>query len=421
MVKPAELNVEDKRQDLKPQEKASAESSIYLGKLFSIAVRLHFSIVIIGALIVVSLARGLLPEWHPQWTPLSIWSTATVAGMLFFASLIAHEFSHALVAKRFGIGTEHITLFLFGAMAAIEREPQTPKQELLIAAAGPAMSLGLALLFSGVVLVSDPNFFSTDIGTLDLTESLSNLSYLGTVAFWLACINAMLGLFNLLPGFPMDGGRILRALIWWTSSDLAKATRVAARGGIAVGWLLILYGAVLVLNQQLMNGLWTAAIGYFISQLAGKSAEQFLRNRILLQTTVADIMRTRFERAAADLELDTFVEDYLLRSAQRVWPVTKNGVDVGYISLDDIPAAADRASQGYQRVADCMKALKSSDILKPTTSGVKALHLLADQRLPVPILDDGDTPTIVGLLHQNDVLRWIAQHPNLADTLDTPN
>ena len=396
----------------------SSGEGLPLGKVFSIQLRLHVSVVIIGSLIVAGLARGVLPQWHPDWSTLLIWSAAIVSGGLFFVSLLAHELAHALTARRYGIQTKHITLFLFGAMAAIEREPQTPKQEVLIAAAGPAMSLSLAILFISIANMSDPVFFSANIPTVQLEESISNLSYLGTIAFWLASINAMLGVFNLIPGFPMDGGRILRALLWWKSSNLSSATRTAARGGVIFGWTLIGYGALLVFNQHLVNGLWAAAIGYFITQLAHNSAEQYLRNLALNHTVVADLMRTRFERIDDDLPLDKFVNDYVLRSSQQIWPVTKGGVDVGFISLEDLPSPEKRASMGNGLVADCMQPIRSAAGLGATTSGIDALHRLSEQRLPAPVFDGCQKPRIVGLIHQTDVLRWVAQHPNLVDSDD---
>ena len=374
-----------------------------LTTLAGIDVRLHVSVLLIFALIVWSLGGSVLPGWHPEWTPAMSWGAALAAGLLFFVSLLVHEFSHALTARRRGIETRAITLFLFGGVAEMTGDAQRPQDEFLIAIAGPIASLALALAFAllTAALMGEPMDDSLDISTLSLPA---------TVTFWLSAVNMMLGLFNLLPGFPLDGGRVFRAALWWWSGDMVGATRQAAKLGSFFGWMLVAWGAWRTLSGDLANGLWLVLIGWFLHRLAQASAAHILMQRALSGFDVSAVMRTRFERIPANLELQQFIEDYMLRSTQVLWPVSDNSAtgsnDVGFLTSSALLEHPERRISGLT-VRDCMQALDPKRCLAPTTTATEAYERLSTSEAPLPVVDG---PRVVGIIHQSDLLRWMAFH-----------
>ena len=190
-----------------------------IGSLFGIDICLDPSLLIIFVLIVYLLGTGVFPTWHPDWDNSTGWLVAVAAAVLFFVSLLAHEMAHALMSRRFGIGVRRITLFLFGGVAEMEDEPREPRAEFLVAIVGPATSLVLGLVFSSIALtMAGPGF--ADLLAEDSDAALASLSPLASLLLWLGPVNTILGIFNLVPGFPLDGGRVLRAAIWWYTGDL---------------------------------------------------------------------------------------------------------------------------------------------------------------------------------------------------------
>lgn len=220
------------------------QTGIRLGRIAGIEVVADWSLLIIFLLIAFSLAAGVFPSWHPDWDPALAWGTALGAALLFLASVLVHELSHALVGRLGGIRVRRVTLFMLGGMAHMESEPPTWRSELAMAAVGPITSLALGFVFLWLA-----GFFA---GPIELDpqnpgSTLAALSPLATLLFWLGPVNILLGVFNLVPGFPLDGGRMLRAAIWGATGNLRKATRWASWGGQIVAWLLIAAGLLMVL------------------------------------------------------------------------------------------------------------------------------------------------------------------------------
>jgi len=234
---------------------------LHLGKLFGVQVTLDLSLLLVFGLVLLNLGGGLLPAWHPAWSPELRWAVALAAALLFFASILLHELSHALVGRALGTRVSGITLFMFGGMAQLEREPERAAAEFWMAIVGPATSIAL-----GVVAT----LLGTWLGGREvaaLTEhpqaALQAFGPLATLLVWLGPLNIVLGLFNLLPGFPLDGGRALRALLWWLTGDLRRATRYATFLGLALGWSLTALGLftafgfhVLFFGRGFVQGLW---------------------------------------------------------------------------------------------------------------------------------------------------------------------
>lgn len=385
-------------------------SGIRLFSLLGIEIRLDWSVLIIFALIVYSLGAGLFPQWHEDWAPATTWLTALVAGIIFFASLLAHEMAHSLMARRYGIRVPRITLFLFGGMAEIEAEARTPKEEFAIAVVGPLMSAALGVMFSVLasVLMSDAAMSQL---TEDPEAAMASLSPFVTACLWLGSVNMMLAIFNLVPGFPLDGGRVFRALMWWWSGDPVRATRVASNAGRGVGWIIIALGFYNILALKNLGGLWLILIGWFLTHIARSSYTQMITERSLRSVRVKDVMRTRFDSVGADTSLDEFVEDYLLRSSQQLWPVEEGGRHIGTVSFNDV-SGIDQDQRRARRVRDLAASLDervSVDADEMASTALRQLGNLGDQ--PVPVVS-GDR--VVGLVRAGDILRWSVMHPGEA-------
>ncbi len=379
--------------------------SLRLFRLFGIEIRLDISVLIIFALIVFSLGSGVLPQWHPEWSASLLWSTAIASGLVFFVSLLAHELSHAVVSMHYGIAVPRITLFLFGGMAEPEREPDRPKVEFLVAIVGPLMSFLIAFVCINLAfwLVDDPDALeSLNAGDM---EAMSAFGAVATSLLWLGMINTIIAIFNMLPGFPMDGGRVFRAVIWAITGDLLKATRWASNIGRYFGWTLMFLGIYSLLSGQGLGGLWWILIGWFISGLAAMSYRQQVMEGELRDRKVSDLMRTHFESVEAGVPLPEFVDQYLLRSTQELWPVLDNDELVGVTSLARVTALPPE-QRNDRVVRDVTVPVATMDSLDAEESARKAMQRLGqggDEALPV--VRSGQ---VVGLLKHSDVVKWMS-------------
>jgi Zn-dependent protease len=385
-------------------------SGLRLFSIFGIEIRLDVSVVIIFALIVFSLGNGLFPQWHPDWPPLQLWGTAVGAGVMFFASLLAHELSHSLMARRFGIRVPRITLFLFGGVAEIESEADTPQAEFAIAIAGPLMSLFLGVAF-GVFAQLGMDEAARAALLTDPQAALAGLGSLLTAALWLSSVNFVLAIFNMIPGFPLDGGRVFRAIVWRFTGDLLLASRLASTAGRWFGWTLMAVGLWNLLAHKNLGGLWFMMIGWFLSHLATASYTQVLTQRTLRSLKVADVMRTRFDTVPAQTSVEDFVENYLLRGSQLLWPVTEGDRVLGFVTLADV-ANVPLAERSQRYVTDVMAGIAAAPVLDADTLASSALNpLLGAGDAPVAVLRGGQ---VVGLVRGSDVLRWVTLHRDLA-------
>jgi Zn-dependent protease len=389
---------------MKHRANASRAQGLNIGRVWGIEIRLDLSVAIIFGLVVYGLGASLFPAWHEDWGTGRVWATALAAGLLFFASLLAHELAHSIVAQFRGIRVPRITLFVFGGMSEMEREPDTPETELLIAIAGPATSILLGLFFSRLGLNLAEESFATEIYT-DPERAMAALGPVATLLLWLGPVNLMLGVFNLIPGFPLDGGRVFRAGLWWVTGDLERSTRWATNAGCGVAWGLMALGILQLLQGGLLQGFWLVLIGWFLFSAARSSQIQLLLRLSVERLKVHDLMRTRFEVVQATLPLKFFLEERLLRSGQLVWPVVEDERVVGVVSFDDVSKHLD-TDRGRYTVADAMQLIEES--VPPDLAGRDALQiLLRSEHDPVPVIDDG---RIVGMLYRADIMRWLALH-----------
>ena len=384
-------------------------------RIAGIDVTVDWSLLIIFALITTSLASGLFPQWHPAWTPMTAWLTALAAAVLFFASVLAHELSHSLVGRLFGMQVKRITLFVFGGMAQIEHEPDRWPAELWMAIVGPATSLVIGALCVVAAGLGAKGGTAVQLGGLPEVERL--LAGLGpgrTLLLWLGQINIVLAVFNLVPAFPLDGGRVLRAILWGVTHDLRRATRWASALGQAFAWMLIAAGIAMILGVSLPyfgsgagNGIWLAFIGWFLNNAALMSYRQLLTREALHDVPVGRLMLTELESVWPDMPLDMFVSNFVLRTEQRAFPVLESERLVGLICQRDVERLQP-AERHAKSVRDVMKPMDQVIVAHASDDAFDVLELLAKRDInQVLVMADG---RVTGLVRRSDILRWLALH-----------
>ncbi len=382
-----------------------------LGKPFGVQLNLDWSVLVILVLVVSSLSLGFVRYWHPDWSGPLVLAVSLAGGALLLFSIAAHELSHALVARRLGMPVRSITLFVFGGITDVEREPETPKAELLMAVVGPLTSIGLGLVFSWIAGVS---LRSTPVDPGQPLRTLSHLGPLTTILAWIGPVNLVLGLFNLVPAFPLDGGRMLRALLWAGTKDLRRATALAAAGGRLFGWLLIGLGVSMALGvavpffgRGLVGGLWLVLIGWFILSAAQGSYLGVVARELLAGVPVSRLAREP-RVVDPDLSVSEFIEQHLLTHSDSAFAVVEDDRLVGIATLADVRRVP-APRRPFTRVADIMTPRRRLATLPSTADGFAALQLLGQRGVAqVPLLAGGDR--LAGMVYRNDVVRWLALH-----------
>ena len=292
-------------------------SGFKVGRIFGINIHIDWSWIFIFLLVTWNLAGAVFPALHPDWgTALNI-SLGIVASLLFFLSVLLHELAHSLVAKARGLPVRRITLFFFGGVSNIEREPPSPKTEFLMAIVGPLTSILLGIGFTWLGRQNIPAMTTALNNPIQLLRGLDPLS---TMLLWLGPINIIIGLFNLIPGFPLDGGRVLRSILWAAMDNFRRATRWATAIGQGFGWLMILAGIAMVfganipvLGTGIGNGIWFAFIGWFLVSAAAQSYQQVIIEDMLEGVPVIRLMREPVPAISPNLPLSALLYDYVMR------------------------------------------------------------------------------------------------------------
>jgi Zn-dependent protease len=336
---------------------------------------------------------------------------ALAAAALFFVSILLHELSHALVAKHYGIPVSRITLFLFGGVANIEHDPDSPKKEALMAAVGPLTSLGLGVSFIVLAGLS----MHVEIGTVsDPVQLVRAMGPVTTLLVWLGPVNVVLGLFNLLPGFPLDGGRVLRATLWALSKNLRQATRRASRVGQIFGWTLAGVGFAMmlgfyfpVLGGGLLNGMWLAFIGWFLSNAAAASYQQLLIKEALDGVQVTHLMRPGLPPVVPDsTPLRALVDHWIRHSDDPIFAVRdEEGRVLGFLRPTDVRRFP-RAAWETRTAGELSLLVGSVPTVRPDESAFAALGRLSrDDADALVVVGGGE---LLGILRRDDVMRWLA-------------
>jgi Zn-dependent protease/predicted transcriptional regulator len=358
--------------------------SFTLGRIAGISFGLNWSWLVVLALIVWTLATGIFPETNPGFSDGAYVAMALVAALLFFTSLVMHEFGHALQARREGMEIEGITLWLFGGVAKFKGMFPSAGAEFRIAVAGPLVSLALGVLFVLVAWLA---------ATPEAVDA---------VAAWLGYINLTLLVFNLLPALPLDGGRVLRSLLWRARGDFGWATRVAATVGRGFGYLMIGGGVFLLIFEGAFSGAWLAFLGWFLLMAAAAEDRYLLAQQALGGLRVRDLMVGDPVTTRADATLGEFMDDVVSRTRYTAYPVTDNGTAVGLLPFSCV-AEVPRRDWDARSVRDCMIPRDEVPIVSPDEELMHAAEELAENDLHRALVLDGER--LVGLLSITDVAR----------------
>jgi Zn-dependent protease/predicted transcriptional regulator len=357
-------------------------SGIRVGRILNIPIFLHPSWFIIFALITFSLGTQFKQQ-HPSWSPSQHWALGIITAILFFTSVVVHELGHSVVAMRYKIPVQSITLFVFGGLARIGREPTNARQEFNIGIAGPITSF---LLSGGFYLLAKIH------GASEMVVATST---------WLAEINFVLGAFNLVPGFPLDGGRIFRAVIWGLTNDFAKATRYAARSGQVIAYLMIFGGIAQFVTGDKIGGLWLAFIGWFLLTAAQESYAQVTIRSALTGIHASDVMTQEIPSIGREDSIENYVQE-VLRTGRRCYVVRNGDIPVGLITLD-AARQVPREEWTNTSVQAAMMPLDKIHWAQPAEPVLNVLERMQREDInQMPVLDGGQ---IVGMIARDTILR----------------
>lgn len=371
------------------------KGSLVIGKIRGIQIEINVSWLIIFGLVTYMLATSYFPQYYPGWSIALRWGLGSIIALMMFVSVLLHELSHSLVSANVGIPVHKISLFIFGGIAQMEGEPDEPLKELKIATAGPAMSIFLFLFFMLLARIA---------GLMGASEFVVvPLSYLSTV-------NLVLAIFNLVPAFPLDGGRVLRALIWHFNGNLKNATQIASSSGRVFGYFLIFVGTFWVLTGYVVNGIWFIFIGWFITQAAQSSYQDMLMSNIFNKIHVSDLMTDQVVTVSYHSSVQELVENYFYKYKFSSFPVIQNEQLIGMVNLDNakkIPQ--DKWSQ--TTVGTITTLLNDSLIIAPNDTVSAAMAKLFSNGIGRALVMD--QTKLIGILSRTDILNYIRIHGQL--------
>jgi Zn-dependent protease len=362
-------------------------TSIKLGKIMGIPIGIHGSWFLIFALITWSLGSGYFPQEYPNLPMSAYLVLGIVTSLLFFGAVLFHELGHAFIALRNKIPVKGITLFIFGGVAQIGREPATPGAEFRIAIAGPLASLLLAGFFGGLYLLDQ------------------QIPYLAAPSLYLMRINLILALFNMIPGFPLDGGRVLRAIIWKLNGSFLKATQIASGSGQVIAFAFIGLGILTVFRGSLLNGLWLAFIGWFLQNAAAAAASQVSFEEGLRGLTVGQVMNREFVEIPGLITLNQIVQERVLGFGQHSFIVTDfNGFKLGLLTLEDITRIP-QIKWRFVSAQEIMTPIHKLQYFEPNEDLLIALRKMDEENIPqMPVIDEQH---LVGMLYRENILRYL--------------
>jgi Zn-dependent protease/predicted transcriptional regulator len=364
--------------------------TVTLFRIFGFEVKVDWSWLILGALIVWSLATGLFPGWYKGLERSDYWIMGVAGAVGLFLSIVFHELWHSLIARRFGLNMRGITLFLFGGVSEMADEPPSPKAEFFLAVAGPLSSVGLAaaLLATSYLLR----------GHGSMTPVTGVLNYLGF-------LNLVLAGFNLIPAFPLDGGRVLRAVLWGTWNDIRRATRVASSIGAGLGAGLMFLGVVQFFMGRSVGGIWTFVIGMFVRSTARSSYRQLVFRRALEGVPVKKFMVADAVTVVPATSVEKLVEDYVYKYHFKMYPVVDGGKLAGCVTIDQVKDLPREAWASHE-VGELARACSAENTIGPDEDVLKALALMQRTGRSRLMVADGDK--LAGVISLKDIMGYIA-------------
>lgn len=362
--------------------------NIIIGHVWGIPIQINLSTFLILGIVTWSLADGILPAQNPEMTTADRWLTGLLTALIFFASILFHELAHAWEARRNGIPVQSITLYIFGGIAQLSGKPKSPGAEFRIAAIGPASSLLLAGIFMG------------------LNQVIGDRGNMGAATQWLGYINLILALFNLLPGYPLDGGRVLESIVWGVTGKQETGVRVAGTTGQLIAYGLMALGGYRVFQGDVFGGVWFVLIGFILHNAASAEKRAFLQRGQLTGISVAQVMGIdREKEVPAGVTLQDLVERNILGQGQGSFIITAAGNPVGVLSLRDV-ARSPREEWPRLTTGDVMTPLGNLPRVAPNDALLDALQLMdANELLYLPVFDGSG---LAGLLTRDEVIHYLS-------------
>jgi len=364
-------------------------NTLNLGRIFNIQIRIDYTWFIIFLLITWSLGSYYFP-YYPGWQSLTYWIVALSTSLIFFTCVLAHEVAHSLVSEAHGTPVRDITLFIFGGAAQIASEPDKPGKEFLMAFAGPLVSIVIAILFRlvfGFVVLVNSRFHPV-----------------AALAYWLSRINIILAVFNLVPGFPLDGGRLLRAAVWGITGNFKRATRLAAGAGRAVAFLLIFFGMFMFFTGRFLNGLWFVFIGWFLNNAAERSYRLVALRDTMRGVTVREAMVKECHGVEGNTTLEQLIFEHIIRGGYRCLPVIENGRVIGLVTIHQVKEIP-RQSWSTTTVKEAMIPIDKTKAVKPTDSLFSVFETMTREDISqLPVVQDGE---LVGIIGRDSILNFI--------------
>jgi len=359
---------------------------ISLGRVLGIPIVLDYSWFLIFALVAWTLASGYFPSEFKNWPTAEYWLVGIATAIVFFLSVVLHELGHSVAAQHYGIPVSSIKLFVFGGVSQIETEPPSARVEFLMAVVGPLVSFVLAGVFAG------------------LGVAFASVAALLALAKYLAYINGALGLFNLIPGFPLDGGRVFRAIVWGLTNNLRRATVIAANLGRFIGFLFILFGVYQVFTGNFVNGLWIGFIGWFLESAAMSQVQQQKLQDLLAGRRVSQAMSTNYTSVLPDTTIQTLVDRHVLGNGQRSFMVEEGDKVAGLLTLRDIKELP-RAEWPATTAAQAMIPLAQVRRILPNEELWAAIEEMNHDGVnQLPVMTDGH---IEGMLRREDIISYL--------------
>jgi Zn-dependent protease/predicted transcriptional regulator len=363
---------------------------IKLFKLLGFEVRIDLSWIIIAALVTWSLAAGLFPYLYPDLTRETYWLMGVVGALGLFVSIVAHEFCHSLVARRFGMSMKGITLFIFGGVAEMGDEPPTARAEFMMAIVGPLSSMAIGAVFYLIYRFGESAGWDTPVNG---------------VIYYIAYINGILAVFNLLPAFPLDGGRVLRSILWGLKDNLRWATRISSAIGAAFGIGLIVLGVFQFISGNVIGGVWMFLIGLFLKSAAQMSYQQLLVRKALEGESVRRFMNTHPVTVQDSTTIEELVEDYIYKYHYKMFPVMSGDHLVGCITTRQVKEIP-RQAWSRETIREVASPCSAENTISPQTDAIKALAMMNQGGISrLLVVENGH---LVGLVTLKDLLDFFS-------------
>lgn len=371
-----------------------------LFRLFGFQVKLDLSWLLIALLITWTLAAGLFPQSYPGLSREMYWWMGITGAAGIFFSIVFHEFSHSLVARHYGLNIRGITLFIFGGIAEMEKEPATPKSEFMIAIAGPLASFLLAFVFYQVHLLATANEWSV---------------FIIGVTYYLAYLNTILAIFNLVPAFPLDGGRMLRAALWAWKKNLRSATRIASQIGSGFGLVMMILGVLWVLQGIFIAGMWWFLIGVFLRVTAAASFKQVLLQEALQDQPIRRFMTSQPLTVPPSLSIEQLVQDYIYRHHFKMFPVIENSRLLGCITTREVKTVP-QEQWSDRTVGELTSPCSADNTVSPDTDAMQVLLLMTQPNASSRFMVVEDQ-RLIGIISLTDLKEFLS----LKLELESPN